>query len=333
MSRNERRTTKAQMQDNSASKRSSSIYENWFSLWRRRHWQALFTSFAKMKRAPLATILTVSVIGISLALPTLLLVLLRNVQSISAGWSDSTQISLFIKMNEPDQAVQQLINQLQADPSIASVNYVSPGDGLQQFEKASGFSNLENALPDNPLPAVLEIKPAPNMQTPEAVQQLVDQLKQLPQADVVQLDMQWVNRLFAMLNFAKHAVIALAVLLGVGVILIIGNTIRLATQNNRAEIEIMKLIGATNAFVRRPFLYTGILYGLAGGIVAWLFVEILFWSLSGPINNLAQAYQTAISLNGLGVTGTLQLWFFAAMLGLIGSWLVVSRYLNITRAD
>jgi cell division transport system permease protein len=286
-----------------------------------------------MKRAPLATMLTVFVIGISLALPSLLLVLLRNAQAISSGWANSTQISLFIKMNEPDQSVQQLINQLQADPDIASVNYISPTQGLQQFEGASGFSNLESALPNNPLPAVLEIKPAPNIQTPQAVQQLVNQLQQLPQADVVQLDMQWVNRLFAMLNFAKHAVFGLAVLLGLGVVLIIGNTIRLATQNNRDEIEIMKLIGATNAFVRRPFLYTGILYGLAGGIVAWIVVEILFLSLNGPIANLAQAYQTSLSLKGLGFSGTLLLWLFAAGLGLTGAWLVVSRYLNVTRAD
>ncbi|MFN7095940.1 MAG: permease-like cell division protein FtsX [Gammaproteobacteria bacterium] len=315
------------------SKRSSTIYENWFSLWRLRHWQAFLVSFGKMKRTPFATMLTVSVIGISLALPTLLLVLLRNVQAVSAGWSNSTQISVFLKMNEPDDAVQQLINQLQADAQIGSVRYISSADGLKQFEKASGFSNLGNTLANNPLPAVLEIKPAPNMQTPEAVQQLLAQLKQLPQVDVVQLDMQWVNRLYAMLSVARHAVFSLAILLGIGVILIIGNTIRLATQHNRPEIEIMKLIGATNAFVRRPFLYTGILYGVAGGLVAWLFVEILLWSLSAPIYQLAQTYQSTISLNGIGLIGTLQLLIFAGLLGFIGSWLVVSRYLNLVRTE
>jgi cell division transport system permease protein len=319
--------------DAQSSKRNPSLYESWFALWWQRHRQSGLTSIQKIQRAPFATLLTVLVIGVSLALPALLMVFIKNAQLISAGWGDSTQISLFIKTGEPDQTVQQLINRLQANTEIASVNYISPAQGLQQFQAASGFSNLQNALPANPLPGVLEIKPAPTLQTPEAVQQLVNELQQLPEADVVQLDMQWVNRLFAMLNLAKRIVIGLAVLLGLGVILIIGNTIRLATQNNREEIEIMKLIGATNAFVRRPFLYTGICYGLLGGIAAWLFVEIVFWSLASPIYHVAQAYQTNIQLHGLGFGGTLLLWLLAGLLGLAGSWLVVSRYLNVTRSE
>jgi cell division transport system permease protein len=299
-------------------------------LWWQRHVQAWLDSIKKCKRAPLATFLTVTVIGISLALPTLLLMFLHNAQQLSRSWGTTTQISLFIKMDQSDQAVQQLINRLQADPAIASVNYVSPTEGLQQFQRVAGLSNLQDALSTNPLPAVLEIKPSPQLQTSEAVQQLVQQLQRLPEADVVQLDMQWVNRLFAMIDLARRAVFGLAVLLGLGVMLIIGNTIRLATQNNREEIDIMKLIGATNAFVRRPFLYTGIVYGLLGGLVAWLIVEIIFLSLASPVSHLAHLYQTTMTLQGLGFFGTLELWFFAGLLGFAGSWLVVSRYLNVT---
>ncbi len=324
------RQYKAASAENAQPKRNQSIYENGWSLWVQRHQQAFFDSVKKFKRAPLATFLTVAVIGISLALPTLLLVFLHNGQLLSNSWGASTQISLFVKMDQTDQSVQQLINRLQADPDIASVYYVSPTEGLQQFQRASGFSDLQNALTTNPLPAVLEIKPSPHLRTSDAVQQLVNQLQHLPEADVVQLDMQWVNRLFAIIDLARRAVLGLAMLLGLGVILIIGNTIRLATQNNREEIDIMKLIGATNAFVRRPFLYTGVLYGLMGGLVAWLVVEILFWSLASPISHLAQLYQTTIALKGLGFFGTLQLWLCSAFLGFAGSWLVVNRYLNVT---
>lgn len=334
MSKSPNRKSNVRASDQSAaSKRSATIFENWFTLWRKRHWEAFKISFNKVKRTPFATILTVSVIGISLALPMLLLVLLRNAQHISSGWAEGTQISVFIKMDEPDDVVQQLINQLQADPEIASVSYVSPEEGLRQFQAASGISNLQNALPANPLPGVLEVKPAPAMQNPQAVAQLVEQLKQLPQTDVVQLDMQWVNRLFAILTLVRQAVIGLAVLLGIGVVLIIGNTIRLATESSRVEIDVMKLIGATNAFVRRPFLYTGVLYGVAGGVVASICTELLFWSLNSPIDKLAQAYQMPLSLTGLGFSGTITLWFFAGCLGLIGAWLVVARYLNMKRVE
>ncbi|NNM58409.1 MAG: cell division protein FtsX [Legionellales bacterium] len=334
MNKSPSRKSNARIPDHSsATKRSSTIFENWFTLWRKRHWEAFKISFNKIKRTPFATMLTVAVIGISLALPMLLLVLLRNAQHISSGWAEGTQISVFIKMDEPEDIVQQLINQLQNDPDIANVNYISPDEGLRQFQASSGFSNLQNALPTNPLPGVLEVKPAPAMQNPQAVAKLVEQLKQLPQTDVVQLDMQWVNRLYAILGLVRQAIFALAVLLGLGVILIIGNTIRLATENSKVEIDVMKLIGATNAFVRRPFLYTGVLYGLAGGIVASICTELLFWSLNSPIDKLAAAYQMPLSLSGPGFAGTMMLWLFASFLGLMGAWLVVGRYLNVRKVE
>lgn len=316
-----------------ANKRGNALYEGWFSLWRQRHVQALLTSLQKIQHAPWAALLTFSVIGISLALPTLLLLMLRNVQNVSADWGNNTQISIFMKMNQSDATIQHLINQLQQDSDVSNVTYISPSEGLQQFEKVSGVTDLANTLPSNPLPAVIEIKPAAKINSPAAVQQLVSTLQELPQVDVVQLDMAWVNRLFALLNLARHAVWALALLLGLGVVLIVGNTIRLATVSNYEEIEILKLIGATNAFVRRPFLYTGALYGLAGGIIAWFLVEALFWSLADPVASLASTYQTQLSLAGLGFSGTFCLFFLSAWLGLIGAWIVVSRYLNIAKAE
>ena len=309
-------------------RRGNSIYEHPFLLWRMRHLEAFKQSFQKFRQSPVAMGLTISVIGIALALPALLMILLHNLESLGAGWKNNTQISLFVKMNESYTNILSLVQALQADSDIAKVTYISPQEGLAAFEQASGMTHLAEALPANPLPAVIQINPAVKMQSPLAVQSLVRELEQLPETDFVQLDMAWVVRLFAILNTVREMVLGIGILLSIGVILIIGNTIRLATENNRDDIDVMQLIGAAHAYVRRPFLYTGMFYGLFGGILAWVFVELILLFLNRPIIELASAYQSHFKLIGLGFSGTMALWVLSGFLGLMGSWLVLSYYLR-----
>jgi cell division transport system permease protein len=150
----------------------------------------------------------------------------------------------------------------------------------------------------------------------------------LPQIDQAVLDLEWVQRLYSMMALGKRLVIALAALLALGVLLVVGNTIRLAIESRRDEIVIVKLVGGTNAFVRRPFLYTGLWYGLGGGILAWLIIGFgLFW-LSSPVAELAGLYRSQFELQGLGIGDSLMMWLCGGLLGLAGAWLAVSRHLG-----
>jgi len=293
-----------------------------------RHFQACLQSLGQMSRSPVASFMTVLVIGIALALPTGLFVMLNNVASLGQGWDGGTQVSLYLKMDVTQTQVQGLMNQLRSRPDITAVSYISPEQGLAEFKKQSDFGNALDVLKDNPLPGVILVKPTLNLQTPEAVSQLVSSLQQLQPVETAKLDMQWVKRLFAMIEVAQHLVYALALLFGLGVLLIIGHTIHLATQNYRQDIEVYKLVGATDSFVRRPFLYTGMLYGFFGGIIAWLSVSLVLWWLSSPAQHLANLYGSQAHIRGLGFHSGITLLLAAIVLGLLGSRIAVNKHLR-----
>jgi cell division transport system permease protein len=272
--------------------------------------------------------MTASVIGIALALPIGLHVLLDNLQNLSGGWESGTSISLFLKPEVSDRKARDIANKLKQHKRIGSVQLVEKNSALDEFKRLSGFGEALEALDNNPLPALLVIQPKPEHSNPQSAQLLVNELGLLPDTDIVQLDLQWVRRLQAITRIAQRAVLVLASLLGLAVLLIIGNTIRLEIQNRQSEIEINKLIGATNAFIRRPFLYTGFWYGLGGGIIAWLLVIISIALLSGPVSNLATLYQSGFGLSYLSLSNILLMLAGSSGLGLTGSWLAVSRHLS-----
>jgi len=234
-----------------------------------RHLQTLFFSLGQMARAPLATLMTVAVIGITLALPTGLYLLLDNLQRLSGGWDAGVQISLFLKQDIGDAEAGRIAERLRAREEIESVRYVSRQAALAEFKRLSGFGEALNLLDENPLPAVLLVRPKPAHGSPQAAAALARSLGETRGVDLAQLDLEWVKRLNAMLSLARRGVILLAGLLGLAVLLIVGNTIRLAVLNRRTEIEVVKLIGGTDRFIRRPFLYSGLLQGLAGALTGW----------------------------------------------------------------
>ena len=292
-----------------------------------RHAQVLLATLGQMTRAPLATLLTLTVIGITLALPSGLFVMLDNLERVSAGWDRGAQASLFLKRSVTEAGARKLAQQIRAMSAVAGVDYISREAALVEFRKQSGFGTALNALDSNPLPAVLVVRLAV-ADDPAAVAPLMKTLAGLPGVDLAQLDIEWLQRLTALLRLAERAVAMLAVLLSLAVLLIIGNTIRLAVVNRRTEIEIIQLVGGTPGFVRRPFLYSGLLQGMLGGLLAWLLVEASLLLLSGPARELAGLYGSNFALTGLGADQGLFLTLAGALLGWIGSRLAVGWQLR-----
>ena len=293
-----------------------------------RHAQVFFYSLGQLTRTPVATFLTVAVIGITLALPASLYVAIENVQRLASGWEDNGQISLFLKQDVSGTAIEKLADKIRRMPAVSWVDYVSREAALTEFKRLSGFGEALNALDRNPLPAVLVVHPAAKHSHPDKLQALLMDLRRFNEVDVAQIDLDWVRRLHAMLELARQGVLILAAGLAIAVLLIIGNTIRLAVLNRRDEIEITKLIGGTNAFIRRPFLYTGTLQGLLGALLAWLLVGLGLLLLADPINNLAGLYGSRFEAENLGILATLALIGSGGLLGWLGSRLAVGRHLR-----
>ena len=293
------------------------------------HWQAFQSSFQHLRRSTLASIMTCGVIGVALALPAVFFVLLQNGASITNNLDTKTQISLFLNPATDALTIQDMLAKIGLRTDVANVHYISPDEGLRDLQTQSEFSNVLDQLPSNPLPPVIEVYPAASITTPEAIQNLFEALRNLPGVDSAKLDMQWIKRLSAIVAFGKQAVISLGLLLALAVILTINHTIRLDTQNRHKEIDVLMLIGATHRFIRRPFLYSGMLYGMIGGLLACLFVGIIIFSLSASTNHLAASYHTRFELSGLSFNASLNLIMLGMLLGLIGSWSAVRQ--NIAR--
>lgn len=291
-----------------------------------RHAQVLFAALGQLARAPLATTLTLAAIGITLALPSGLYVMLNNLERLSAGWERSAQISLFLKRDVSEAGAHKLAQQVRALPTVTGVDFISREAAFTEFKRDSGFGAALNALDSNPLPAVLVVRPAAN--DPSAIETLVASLARLPGVDLAQLDIEWLRRLASLLQLAERGVLLLAVLLSLAVLLIIGNTIRLVVVTRQTEIEIVQLVGGTPAFIRRPFLYTGLLQGLFGGLLAWLLVDVSLLFLNGPAQELAGLYGSGFGLNGLGFGAGVTLALGGAALGWAGARLAVGQQLR-----
>ena len=292
------------------------------------HARSLLASLGRLYRNPLSNLMTILVIGIALALPTGLYLLLDNARAVSGGWDGAAQVSLFTRLSVSDDQARALAGRLRAWPEVATVRLLTREQSREEFRTLSGYGEALDALAENPLPAVLIITPTAAAGTPEQARLLVARLKSLPEADIVQLDLEWVKRLFAIMDIAQRGVLVIATLLGLAVLLVVGNTIRLDIQNRRDEIVITKLIGGTDAFIRRPFLYNGLWYGLMGSLVALLLVEASQLLLRGPVERLALLYQSGFTLQTLGPAGIGLLLLLGTLLGLAGSWLSVGRHLR-----
>ncbi len=292
------------------------------------HLWVLVSSLGVLWRTPFATFMTAAVIGIALALPAGLHVLLQNVQKLSTGWEGTAQMSLFLKQDVSEKRIQSLAKKLRGWDGVAEVRYISREQALEEFRKLSGFGGALDSLNENPLPAVLVVRPTSEAAEPAQMELLLGKVRELKPVDLAQLDMEWVRRLSGIIELGKRGVLLLGSLLSLAILLVIGNTIRLTILSRRDEIVVTKLIGATNAFIRRPFLYTGFWYGLMGAVLAWVLVGILLGLLSDPVSNLSFLYNSQFSLGGLDLETTAILLGSGIFLGLLGSWLAVGKHLQ-----
>jgi cell division transport system permease protein len=308
--------------------KTAATHRSWLNLLVCRHTRACLTGLYRFSRVPFTTLVTIAIISLSLALPLGLYFLLQNARIVSNSFEHSTQISLVLSTDAEQKDIDQLIKQLQRNPEIAEVIYISPQQGLQEFQQLTGFEDILALLPENPLPPIIQIQPALGIQSSSAITELVTRLKALPGVEFARVDVQWVKKLNAILEIAHRTVLALGVLFACGIILIIGNTVRLTTERYRDEVEITKLIGATNAFVRRPFLYAGIFYGTFGAILAWLLVDFTVLWLQAPIKDLALLYHSAFELQELDYLSAITIITIGALLGLVGSYFAVDYHLQ-----
>ena len=297
-------------------------------VWLSHHGRSALASLGDLVRAPLATTLTVTVVGIALALPTALHLATRNLATVVQGWQADTALSLFLAPELDTVKVNTLAQTLGRRPDLTAVRIISPAEGLAELREYSGLAGAVDVLPDNPLPTVLAVEPAPAVATDAtALESLRDALAALPEVEDARLDTVWVRRLQAALDLGASAASQLAVLPALAVLLVVGNTLRLEVANRRSEVELMALVGATRAFVRRPFLYAGAWYGLLGGLLAAAIVTIAVALLHAPAARLAALYGTEFPLIGLDASTLGALLIGGPLLGLVGAWLAVGRHL------
>lgn len=290
------------------------------------HLHAAVQSFNQLCRKPLASLMTVVVIAIALVLPTLFWAFTDNLQQLTHSWQRG-HLSLYLKAELTDAQQQATLEQVRAADGVGQVVFKSASEGLAELTKQEGMQDIMRYLPNNPLPAVIEVVPSVAIDTPAKLDALSSQLQAIAGVDQAKLDMNWLNRLHALLAFVSHTANALIVLLSLAVVLIIGNTLRLAIQNRQEEIQILKLIGATDPFIARPFLYSGMWYALAGAFLAVFLVNVFILSLGSAINQLALVYEMHYPLSLLSIKQVVLLVVFALLLGWLGSFVSIKRQL------
>jgi len=293
-----------------------------------RHAQAFLGATGRLARNPLASVLTLLVIGLALALPTALRLFVANVQGATGGFANAVDLTVYLKPDVPLAKAQQLAHTARERSEIAEVTLIPADQALQEFRDYSGFGAALAALKDNPLPHVLHVLPRTASESAATLESLKRYFSAWPEVDTVQMDSDWVKRFNAILDVLQRLLIMAAMLLALGVLAIIGNTIRLEIQNRRAEIEVTKLVGGSNAFVRRPFLYTGVLFGLGGALLAWAVVTIAVLVLGHSVATLAQLYGSRFALQGPSANDIGILLGTGVVLGWLGAWISSARHLR-----
>jgi cell division transport system permease protein len=299
-----------------------------FTSYGTRHLQALFGALGRLARAPLATLLTLIVIGVALALPAGLALIVNNLRVATGDLGNAIDFTVHFKVGTPLERVQQLANGARERPGIDEVTVRTADEALAEFRDASGFGDALSALEDNPLPHHLVVRPSAKANGPAQIETLRRYFEAFPEVELVQLDIDWVRRLHSLLDVLKRSLWVIVGVLGLGVLAVIGNTIRLEIQQRRPEIEVTKLVGGSNAFVRRPFLYTGIFYGLGGALLAALIVAGGMAYVDRAVSVLSAQYGGSFRMGGLGGQGLGLLVGVGVALGWLGALISTGRHLR-----
>lgn len=296
-------------------------------VWIDHHLHSIAFSLGRAMRKPWATLLTIVVMALALALPLGLSIALDNVKLLAGSVQQSREINLFLKVEIGAEAARTLAGELRARPDVAQVTLRTPAQGLTELRESAKLDEAIDALGDNPLPTLLVVTPT---ETADDAQ-LAGALQALPQADQVQHDALWRKRLDGWLHFGERLVQVLSALLGVGAVLVVGNTVRLDIQSRREEIGVLQLLGASDGFIRRPFLYLGAWYGLGAGAVALALIAASGLALRAPLAILADSYGSSFTLHGLDLLHSAMVLVGTLVLGWLGAWLVTGHFLRQTR--
>ncbi|HET8941695.1 MAG TPA: permease-like cell division protein FtsX [Rudaea sp.] len=297
--------------------------------WRAQHVYGLTTSFGRLTARPIATAFTLAVLSVALTLPLLFGLLLSNAGTLSGSVDQARAISVFLKADVDAGAARQMATQLRERADVAAVELKTPEQGLQEFRQRSGFADALDVLHDNPLPSVLIVKMQNEQANPAQAPALIGELRANPQVDLVQYDARWREWLNAILGVAGRGAAVLAVLLALAALLVVGNTVRLDIQGRREEIAVMQLLGASDGFVRRPFLYTGLWYGLLAGVLCVLLTVLIEWAIATPLTQLAASYDHRFDVHGLSFAGMLAVVAASTLLGWIGAGVAASRHIAL----
>jgi len=267
--------------------------------------------------------MTIVVLAIAISLASGFYILVANLQQLAGNLEASNQISLFLKDDISEARANKFAGVIRQNPDIQDVKLITKEQALAEFQSYSGFGEAVKALEKNPLPIVIQVLPKNSFENEQALEVLLDDFKRSAEVDFAQMDMQWVKRLQSIMEVARRGVILLSLLLGAGVLFITANTIRLELHNRRDEVVIAKLVGATNGFIHRPFLYSGFWIGFFSGVAAWFIVTIIMLILKQPVEKLSGLYDDAFHVLFFGFTETLALLFISSVLGVVGSWIVL----------
>ncbi len=296
------------------------------------HLRAFLFACGEIVRNPFSNVMTLLVIGIAFSLPVIFFTLLQNAQSAAVNWHASPKITLYLKQGLSTAQINQMLQELNQNTEIEQAHYISAEEGMQSLQN-SGSVNPDalQSLGSNPLPAVIEVTPNHINSSPQRIQQLYAQLQTLNAVDLAQLNLDWVKRLYYVLEALKYLTLAIATLFAGGLVLIVGNTMRLDMKSNQEEIDILRLIGATKSFIRRPLLYRGTLYGSIGALLAWVLYSIFLEWMQTPVSHLAMSYDTTMTLRGLSMLQGLAVIVIGGLLSYIGTRVVVNQYLRKER--
>ena len=287
------------------------------------HAHALFSSRGRLVASKFSSAMTIVVLAIAISLASGFYILVTNLQQLVGNLEASNQISLFLKEETPEVRARSFADKIRLNPDIQEVKLISREQALEEFQAYSGFGEAVKALEKNPLPIVIQVLPKNSLENEQAVAVLLDDFNRSPEVDFAQMDMQWVKRLQSIIEVARVGVTLLSLLLGAGVLFITANTIRLELHNRRDEVVIAKLVGATNGFIHRPFLYSGFWIGFFSGVTAWFIVTIIMLILKQSVENLSRLYDSSFHLLFLGFVDTLALLIISSVLGVFGSWIVL----------
>ena len=323
----------ARRQDTRQTKTAGGNFADKLNAYRDLHAHALFSSLGRLIDSPFTSIMTITVLAIAISLASGFYILVVNLQQLTGNLETSNQISLFLRDDVSDAGANKFADSIRQNASVQDVKLITKAQALAEFQTFSGFGAAINVLKKNPLPIVLEVLPKNALEDKEGLEALLNSFQQSPEVDIAQMDLQWVERLQSIMALARLFATLLNVMLGGAVLFIIGNTIRLELHNRRDEVVIAKLVGATNSFIQRPFLYTGFWIGFISGVSAWFIVTALMLILRQPVEKLSGLYEGGFHLLFLSFTETLALIAISSALGVFGSWAVLIYQLQHTKSE